>query len=150
MTQIFRRVICCVFASAAIIVTRTPWLDFPALAVPRLLAGTTSAQQTRDSLVGIVTDQRGAAVADAPVQIKHKERGAIVRTRSAADGRFTFANLPAGTYELSINLPCCLYRAFRRTDISLAAGQTSRIDVHLEEGSSLNTVGDDPGALREM
>src|SRR5437763_1779325 len=114
MPHILRTVCWCVFASTAILV---------------------SAQTLPDSLAGVVTNQQGAAVGNAPIQIKQTQTGAIARTRSAADGRFTFANLPDGPYELSINLPCCLYRAFRRTDISIVAGATSRIDVRLEEGS---------------
>ena len=115
-----------------------------------LAVGTLSAQETRDSLAGIVTDHHGAVVADAPILLKHTDTGVIARTRSAADGHFTFANLPAGGYELSINMPCCLLGPFRRTDITLVAGQPLRIDVQLEEGSSLNTAGDDPGAIREL
>ena len=52
------------------------------------LIATPSAQSSRGSLAGTVgIAWNGMRVADAPIQIRHKETGAIVRTASSADGR---------------------------------------------------------------
>jgi hypothetical protein len=103
-----------------------------------VLVGTSSAQEAGGSLTGIVTDPTSAVVEDAPIRVRHKETGAIARTRSAADGGYRLGNLPPGEYELSIETPCCVFGPFRKTGITLLAGQSLRIDVGLKEGSSLN------------
>ena len=70
------------------------------------LIGATSAQTERGSLTGTVSGPDGAAVADAPLQAKNTETGAVARTFSSAAGRFMLPNLPAGTYDLLIAVPC--------------------------------------------
>ena len=90
-----------------------------------LLAFTASvfAQNERASLIGTISDPTGVAVDEAPIQVKNKNTGAIARTSSKSDGRYTLAGLAPGTYELSIIMPCCAYKGISR-DIALEAGQT--------------------------
>jgi len=98
-------------------------------------------------LTGVVTGPTGAPVPNAPVQAKNRQGGAIVRAVTTADGRYRLAPLPAGSYDISISMPCCAFEPFARQDIAIQAGQTRQLDMRLAEGVSLNTLGDDPGTL---
>ncbi|PYR66316.1 MAG: hypothetical protein DMF88_16770, partial [Acidobacteria bacterium] len=105
------------------------------------------AQGATGTLAGVVTGPTGAPVRDAPVQAKNRQSGAVVRGATASDGRYRLAPMPAGSYDISITMPCCAYEPFARQDVAIAAGQTRQLDVRLAEGASFNTAGDDPGEL---
>ena len=106
------------------------------------------AQSDRSSLAGIVSDPHGT-VAEAPVQVRNKATGAVARTVSKNDGRYSFTNLAAGTYELSIAMPCCAYSRFRE-EVTLAAGQAAQLNAPLRETINGTTLGDDPGRTAAM
>ena len=110
---------------------------------------TASAQTSRGSLSGIAVYQGGVRVPEAPIQIRHKETGAIERTTSAADGRYRFADIPAGVYELSVAMPCCAYDPFRR-DVTVPAGRTTEFEIQLVENVGGKVLGDDPGRNADM
>jgi len=105
------------------------------------------AQGGAGTLTGIVTGPAGSPVSDAPIQAKNRQSGAVVRGASAADGRYRLAPLPAGSYDITITMPCCAYQPFAQQDVAIAPGQTRQLDVRLGEGASFNTAGDDPGEL---
>jgi hypothetical protein len=107
-------------------------------------AGALSAQTQRSSLAGTVSVGNGVAVADAPIQAKNKLTGALSRTASNSDGRYTISGLPAGTYEVTIVMPCCAYGRFSR-DVTLEPGQNAQFDIRLTETLNGATLGDDPG-----
>src|SRR5687767_7547816 len=91
------------------------------------------AQAGRGSLSGnVVVAWSGERPHDAPIQIRHKETGAILRTASATDGRYVFSDIPAGVYELSVAMPCCGFDPFRR-DVAVRAGEMSAFDISLVE-----------------
>jgi hypothetical protein len=75
--------------------------------------------------------------------------GAIARTMSKQDGRYTFSNLPAGAYEITANMPCCAFQPFAKRDVVVNGG-AAQFDIKIAEGGSLSTYGDDPGALAAM
>jgi hypothetical protein len=109
--------------------------------------GLVFAQNPAGSLRGVVTGPTGAPVSDAPIQAKNQQSGALVRAATSADGRYTLAPLPAGSYDLSIAMPCCAFEPFSQQNVSVQAGQVRQVDIRLAEGGSLNTLGDDPGTL---
>ena len=103
------------------------------------------AQAGRGSLSGtVVVAWSGERPHDAPIQIRHKETGAVLRTASATDGRYVFSDIPAGVYELSVAMPCCGFDPFRR-DVTVRAGEMSAFDISLVENVGGKTLGDDPG-----
>jgi hypothetical protein len=106
-------------------------------------------QANRASMNGVVTGPFGVVV-DAPIQAKHKETGAVARTMSGPAGRYTLSGLAPGVYDISINMPCCAFNPFARNDVAVRAGESLQLDLRLEEGGSLNTLGDDPGTIAAM
>jgi len=108
------------------------------------------AQNNFSSITGHVTDPEGAPVAKAPVQAKNVATGAVYRGLSSASGDYTLTQILPGKYELSVNMPCCAYQSYTQADLIVEPGQTLRSDVHLAEGFSYRTLGDDPGTLAEM
>jgi hypothetical protein len=108
-----------------------------------------SAQNGGSSLSGTISDPNGAAVDEAPVQLKNKSTGAVARTSSKSDGSYTVDGLAAGTYEFSIVMPCCAYRGVRR-DILLEAGKTAQLNIKLVETENGTTLGDDPNRLANV
>jgi iron complex outermembrane recepter protein len=104
-------------------------------AMPGSLAAQNSAS---GSITGTVTDPSGRAVQKVTVnarnQSTHHEQGA----RSGDQGGFTLADLPAGTYDLTITAPG--FATTVRNNIQISAGQTQNIPVQLEIGSGATSV----------
>lgn len=107
-------------------------------------AGVVKAQS--GGIAGRILFPDGSSVAQAPVQAKNKTDGAAQRMVSAADGRYSFAALAQGTWELSVSMPCCAYARFTR-DVTVEAGKTAQLDARLVETINGTTLGDDPGRL---
>jgi hypothetical protein len=105
------------------------------------------AQPPGGTLTGIVTGHTGAPVPDAPIQAKNRQSGAVARAVTSTDGRYRITPLAAGSYDISISMPCCAFEPFAQQNVAIQAGQTRQLDVRLAEGLSLNTLGDDPGTL---
>ena len=109
-----------------------------------------SAQAGRGSLSGtVVIGWSGARVPSAPLQVRHRGSGVVLRTESGADGRYLFADLPAGEYELTLTMPCCGFDPFRR-DIPVRAGEATAFDISLVENVGGKTLGDDPGRNADL
>jgi hypothetical protein len=108
-----------------------------------VLAGV-AAQTGPGSLKGVVSDPRGMALAEAPIQVRNKATGAMVRTVSKGDGSYSFADLAPGTYELSVVMPCCAFNRFSG-DVTVAAGKSAQLNAQLTETINGTTLGDDPG-----
>ena len=114
------------------------------------LAVAASAQAGRGSLSGTVAiGWSGARVPSAPIQVRHRGSGAVLRTESRADGRYQFADLPAGEYELTLTMPCCGFDPFRR-DVPVRAGESTAFDISLVENVGGKTLGDDPGRNADL
>lgn len=83
------------------------------------------------------------------MQAKNTATGAVVRGLSSASGDYTLTPIPAGKYELSVNMPCCAYQPFTKADVNVDMAQKLQFDIRLAEGGSYRTLGDDPGILAE-
>ena len=111
------------------------------------LAVNADCQSGGSSLGGIVYGPHGRALPNAPIQARNTATGAVVRAVSGASGRYTLASMPPGTYEIRINMPCCAFKPFVKDNVTVKNGESSQLDIRLEEGRSLNTYGDDPGTI---
>jgi hypothetical protein len=99
------------------------------------------------SITGSVYKADHAPVANIPVEAKNVATGNIYKAASSPKGEYTFGQLSAGTYEISVLL--ILYRPFLRKDFVIAAGQAQHLDVQLSEGLTATTLGELP-ALFEL
>jgi Carboxypeptidase regulatory-like domain len=104
-------------------------------------------QPATGSLSGTITDQTGAPRAQIPIRAVSESTGTDARAFSAASGHYELRDLPAGSYVVTIAPPCCALEGYANNDVKLAAGETLTLDIALEEGGSLNALGDDPGTL---
>ncbi|HEX4001348.1 MAG TPA: TonB-dependent receptor [Candidatus Acidoferrales bacterium] len=73
------------------------------LAVVAFLPSAVFAQQTLGSLNGVVADSSGAMVPQADVSIRNVATNLTVTAQTKADGSFSVADLPIGTYEVTIS-----------------------------------------------
>jgi len=62
-------------------------------------------------------------------------------------GEFRITGLPAGIYDLTVPMACCMYGSYEQKGIPLEAGQALKMQIHLPWNINLGTVGDDPVRL---
>ncbi|HTR27021.1 MAG TPA: carboxypeptidase regulatory-like domain-containing protein [Terriglobales bacterium] len=100
-------------------------------AIGLLLLTTAQAQSFRGSIRGVVTDQSGAAIANAKVTAKNFATGLEREATTGADGGYVIAELPVGEYTVTA----------QAAQLSPAA-QNVRVDVGLDTRADfdLNTV----------
>src|SRR5580700_6852454 len=88
------------------------------------------AQTDRGTITGTITDPAGAVVPNAPVEARNVATDALYPAASSATGNYTIAQLPIGTYELSVTVPG--FKKYVRTGIMVEAYGIYRIDPALE------------------
>ena len=96
------------------------------------------AQTDRGTMTGTVSDPAGAVIANAPIEAKSVATGAVYQTASSATGNYTIAQLPAGTYQMSITVTG--FKKFIRTGLVVEVAGTLRIDAALEVGTASESV----------
>jgi hypothetical protein len=96
--------------------------------------------QNNGTIMGAISDADHQAVADAPIVVKNQATGTIYKTISSPKGDYRIEQLEAGTYDLSIAMPG--FSTYRKQDIVVSPRQALRIDIQIEDGSNLNTLGD--------
>jgi hypothetical protein len=95
-------------------------------------------QTDRGTITGTIADPAGAVVASAPIECRNVETGALYKAASSATGNYTLAQLPTGTYEMSVTVAG--FKKYIRQNILLPVAQTLRIDVALEVGATTDSV----------
>src|SRR6476620_1195837 len=96
----------------------------PACLVVACLLGVDSPAlgQTAATLTGTVTDVSGGVLADARLTLQHSETGLTRSTTTSADGRFVFAGVPVGQYDLRVEHVG--FHPLVRQGVLLTVGQT--------------------------
>jgi hypothetical protein len=107
-----------------------------------VLAVTAAAQS---QITGTVSDPLGTPVDNAQIQAKNTTTGSVARAVASKTGAYTLANLPAGAYDISVNVPGL--RPFERKGVATEASKTLRIDIRLEDTTQLGTLGEDRLAI---
>jgi hypothetical protein len=105
------------------------------------------AQDYDGVIEGTVYGPQGEIVPYLAIQATNSESGDFERAEISEQGRYRISNLPAGPYTLKINTPCCAYLTFESEALQIAMGETRQFEIHLEQGGSFNTIGDDPGVV---
>ncbi len=90
------------------------------------------------SIVGTVTDNTGAVVANATVELTNKATNQSVKETSSASGDYTASQLQPGSYKITVQA-----QGFTKTvadNVVLAVAQTERVNFSLKPGAVSETV----------
>ncbi len=102
-------------------------------------AGAASAQfLLRGTISGLVTDSTGAVVTGATVRLQEVDRNQTTEAATNESGLYSFSNLTAGRYQVTVEQP-----GFRKSVSDIVAISTSdnvRVDLTLQVGEVTETV----------
>jgi len=90
------------------------------------------------TVTGTISDPSGAAIANAPIEIRNLGNGAIFTAASTQTGNYTVSQLPIGDYDMSISVSG--FKTYSHTGFHLAAAQDMREDVTLNVGQTSESV----------
>ena len=80
----------------------------------------------------------GAVIAGAPIQAKNVQTDVLYEGATSTTGNYTIAQLPVGTYDVSVTVPG--FKKYTRVGLEIEVAQTLRADITLEVGSSSESV----------
>ena len=105
-----------------------------------LLAATSvsAAAQTTGNLTGLVQDQSGAALPNATVTARNVQTSTARTQQTNDEGRYRFANMPVGTYEITIEAPN--FARHIQQGVQLLVGQEAVINVTMQPAGVQETV----------
>src|SRR5579864_481314 len=107
-----------------------------------LAAGLAAQPVVTGTISGTITDPDGRPVPRIAVQATNLATKVVYRGTSSEVGEYSIALLPAGTYQLTAQVSPVAFQPFVRENLRIAPGQTVKLDIRLEEGIALNTLGD--------
>src|SRR3954452_22660002 len=87
------------------------------------------AQAIFATLTGIVTDPSGAVVANAKVTLRDAASGSERASVTDSQGFYTFASVPVGTYNLSVEASG--FQTYRATNIAMGGGERRNVNALL-------------------
>ncbi|MBV9506865.1 MAG: carboxypeptidase regulatory-like domain-containing protein [Acidobacteriia bacterium] len=96
------------------------------------------AQSDRGTITGTVVDPAGAVVANVVIEATNTATGVNYSGASSATGNYTLAQLPAGTYNLTVTTPG--FKKYLRPNIIVEVASTVRVDAALEVGAATESV----------
>jgi len=108
------------------------------LAILFVSAAAVFAQTDRGTITGAISDPAGAVIASAAIEARNTGTAALYPAASSATGNYTIAELPAGTYELTVTVPG--FKKLVRAGLIVQAAQTIRVDATLEVGNATESV----------
>ena len=98
----------------------------------------THAQVLYGSLTGVVSDPTGATIPGAEVSATHTQTARVLTTTTDAEGRYSFVNAPAGTYDIRVTADG--FRALATTGNTVSVNQIARVDLQLELGQVTEVI----------
>lgn len=96
------------------------------------------AQQYSGTIVGTVTDSSGAVIPGATVTVVNTGTGATITQHSGAQGEFTFAQLPIGSYEVHVKQGS--FKEFAETGVVVHTSTNTEVSAVLQVGAATQTV----------
>ena len=108
------------------------------LTVSFLLTAAIFAQSDRGSITGTISDPASAIIPAASVTAKNSDTGAQYQTVTTATGNYTLSQLPAGVYDLSVEVAG--FNKFTQRGIRVQVAQAARIDISLQVGGTSESV----------
>jgi hypothetical protein len=106
------------------------------LLIGLMLSGPALALAQTTSLTGVVTDPQGGVVVGAEVSLA-EPRAATATTRTDAEGRYSFAGLKSGSYQLRVTVRG--FQTFARS-VDIGEGRATTADVSLAIDSLAETT----------
>ncbi|HTR37706.1 MAG TPA: TonB-dependent receptor [Bryobacteraceae bacterium] len=103
-----------------------------------LLVSAAFAQSDRGTITGTISDPAGAVIAGAAIEAKNVATGAVYPVQSSATGNYTIAQLPAGTYQVSVTVPG--FKKYVRDGLQVEVAGNLRVDILLEVGSASESI----------
>ena len=100
---------------------------------PALAQGTSTG-----SVQGIVTDQSGATVPDAPVVLRNVATGAVLNSQTDASGSFSFPIVAVGRYTLRVNKSG--FKSYVQSEFAVNAAAPVKLNVALTLGQTTEQV----------
>src|SRR5437660_6605609 len=97
-----------------------------------LSSATLLAQTFRGTILGTVTDPKGAVVAGAKVTVHNVDTGLERTTRTSADGSYAVPELPIGTYTVTVTQSGFQTAVTSKVAVNVAAEK--RVDVVFRTG----------------
>src|SRR5690349_16900088 len=84
------------------------------------------AQSDRGTMTGTINDPSGAVVANVSVEARNAQTGATFLAGSTATGNYTIAQIPTGTYQISVTASG--FKTYVRQNIEVPVATSVRID----------------------
>ena len=103
-----------------------------------LAAANLPAQSIYATLTGVVSDPSQALVSGATVKLRDEASGSLRDTVTNAQGYYTFASVPVGAYELTVEVAG--FETYRQSGIALRGGEKLNINVTLKVGNRTETL----------
>jgi hypothetical protein len=101
-------------------------------------ASATYSQILYGSIVGHVEDPSGASITRANVTITNKQTGLTREIQTDSVGRYEFANVPAGSYEVRIT--AAGFQTVVQADVPVTINNVTRVDQTLQVGQVAEAV----------
>jgi hypothetical protein len=109
------------------------------------MALTAMGQGDKGSITGTVTDPFGKIAKNVTVQAKNAATGTVSKAMTSAMGKYALADVQAGTYDVTVNVPGL--RGFEKKGVVVQAAKATAFDIRLQEGTQLSTLGEDTEAI---
>jgi hypothetical protein len=90
------------------------------------------------TLTGVVADPSGSVISSATITLTDAVSGSSRETRTNDQGYYTFASVPVGSYNLSIEAQG--FQAYKIADIRLGGGEQRNVNVSLKVGAAAQQV----------
>ena len=90
------------------------------------------------TITGTVTDPAGAAVANAPIDVRNTDTNVPYPSVTTETGAYTVLRLPPGPYSVTVSAPG--FKKLIRSGLTVDAGQTLPLDLTVEIGSATESV----------
>src|ERR1700727_263974 len=97
-----------------------------------ICAAAAFAQGDRGTITGTVTDPTGAVIPNANIQLTNTDTAATYQVGTSNTGNYTLANLPVGTYEMTVE--SAGFKKYDRPGLVVQVAETVRVDAVLEVG----------------
>src|ERR1700733_2751844 len=95
-------------------------------------------QGSTGTITGTVSDSTGAVVANAPIEARNNETGAVYPAASTNTGNYTVSNVPVGNYEMTIKVPG--FKTYTHLNLQVQAAAVVKEDVVLQVGAATDSV----------